>query len=141
MKLQVVGGSFSHDITHLDKSMKLPMGSNDDHLVVLLLTSTGRIIIWRAHLTGQTIGNGIFSRVIFHCGRVLDVVDCCLSQSCLLFVTSCGEAYKSVWKPLSEPSYVSLPCWVNRQQRDAQQLNDFQISSGSRRTQKGAIVI
>lgn len=138
--MQAAGGSFNE--SHVDKSMaKLNIGNNnDDHLIVLLLTSTGRIIIWRTQVSGgqNSAGSvGIFSRVIFNSGRVLDVCDVFLSQSCLLFVTSCGEAYKSVWKPMNEPSYVSLPSWERQRQRDAQQLNDFQISTGSRRPQKG----
>lgn len=88
VKLQVVGGSLCD--THFDKSTKL---NNDEHLVVLLLTSTGRIIVWRAKVTGQSCGIGTFSRVIFN--NFLDIADFSLSQSCLVFITTCGEAYKS----------------------------------------------
>lgn len=131
----MAGGSFGEN--HVEKYGKLPT-VNDENLVVLLLTSTGRIIIWRLQLSAQRTGTGVFSRVIFNSGRVLNIADISLCQSSLLLVSNRGEAYKSLWKPLCDPQCI--PNWQLRHQNNNQHtVNDFQISTGSRRPQKGLL--
>jgi hypothetical protein len=93
-------------------------------------------VIWRDNASN---GQGSFSRVVFNTGRsVLDITDFCLSPSCLVFVTFDGEAYKSVLKPNSTP--ITMPSIQQRSHANTQAAqNDFQVSSGSRRPQRGKV--